>query len=88
VQLGYLAGMSIVSLRRHFTTLAPDVPSSLVPLPSESVDYAAAPTMGVDAQVDLWAHLSIVPGLIVTAFHAEDSGGLLLRPRVGVRWTF
>jgi hypothetical protein len=88
VQFGYLAGMSIVSFRRHFKTLAPDVPSSLVPLPSESLDYAAAPAIGVDAQVDLARHLAIVPGLIVTAFDAEDSGGLLLHPRVGVRWTF
>jgi hypothetical protein len=89
VQLGLLAGMSILHLRQTFEASAPDsVPSSLIPRPVETVDYVAAPTIGVDAEVDWGAHLALVPAIHVTTFSAREVSGLLLRPRVGIRWRF
>ena len=89
LHLGYLGGLSIVRLRRDFHTEAPpDTPSSLVPKPASSVAYAAGPTLGIDARIDLVSHLSLVPALHATVFSASDSSGILLRPRMSVRWTF
>lgn len=89
VQLGYLAGLSFVRLHRKFDTLAPaGIPASLIPKPHKSVDYGAAPTAGVDAQIAIVAHLSVVPGIHASVFNLEGVSGVLLRPRIGVRWTF
>ena len=89
LQLGYLAGVSFLRLHRQFDTLAPaDTPASLIPKPHESVDYGAAPTVGVDVQIAILAHLSIVPGIHASVFNLDGVSGVLLRPRVGVRWTF
>lgn len=89
LQLGYLAGLSIVRLRRNFHTDAPpDTPPALVPKPLRTVAYAAGPTLGIDARIDLASHLSVVPALHATAFSVPDTSAVLLRPRVSLRWTF
>ena len=79
----------MVRMRRDFHTDAPPgTPSSLVPKPASSVAYAAGPTLGIDARIDLVSHLSVVPALHATVFSASDTSGVLLRPRVSLRWTF
>lgn len=89
VQIGYLWGLSFLRLRRQFDTQAPaDTPASLIPRPQELVDYGVAPTVGVDAHIAIAAHLSIVPAIHVSAFDFHNVSGVLLRPRIGVRWTF
>jgi hypothetical protein len=89
VQVGLLGGVSLVQLRRFFDTDAPaDTPASLIPRSHESVDYAMAPMVGVDARVALTAHLAIVPAMRVSMFSQPDLSGVLLRPRVALRWTF
>jgi hypothetical protein len=89
LRLGYLAGLSFLRLWQEFeTTASASVPSSLIPRPMQSVEYAAAPTVGVDARLALSSHLSIVPALDAAAFRTRDTSGILLRPRVAVRWTF
>lgn len=89
VEIGYLGGLSFVRLERDFHTEAPpNTPSSLIPRPAASVAYAAGPTLGIDARLDLASHLSVVPALHATAFSASDMSGVLLRPGVSLRWTF
>ncbi len=89
VQLGFLAGITILRVRQHFEALAPDsIPASFIPRPVESVDYGAGPTIGGDGRVDLGTHLALVSAIHVTTFGAGEVSGLLMRPRVGVRWTF
>lgn len=89
VQLGYLGGLSVVRLRRDVHTEAPDgTPAGLIPRPDFSVGYTAAPTLGIDAQIVIADHLSLVPGLQATVFSLPDTSGILLRPRLGLRWTF
>lgn len=89
VQLGYLGGLSFLRLQRQFDADAPaDTPSSLIPSPHELVQYGAAPTLGIDARVAIAAHLSLVPAIHMTAFSLQDVGGVLVRPRIAVRWTF
>jgi hypothetical protein len=88
-ELGYLAGLVFLRLRRSYDTLAPaGTPDALIPRPLESVDYASAPTVGVDARVHLGSRLSIVPAFHATVFRIQGINALVLRPRVGLRWTF
>jgi outer membrane protein with beta-barrel domain len=88
-RLGYLAGLSFIRLRRRFHTEATaDTPSGLVPKPNEVDDYSAAPTVGLDARFALSEHLSVVPGIHACVFRFGEDSGLLIRPRIGLRWSF
>jgi hypothetical protein len=76
-------------LRRSFDTLAPaGTPDALIPRASESVDYAAAPTLGADARIRVASGLSIVPAFHATVFRIPELNALVLRPRIGMLWTF
>jgi hypothetical protein len=89
VQLGYLGGLSLVRLRRDVHTVAPEnTPAGLIPKPASTVDFSAAPTIGIDARVVMGDHLSLVPGVYATVFSLSDANGLLLRPRLSLRWSF
>jgi hypothetical protein len=89
VRLGYLGGLSFVRLHRKFHTEAPDgTPPGLIPKPDEQLDYSAAPTVGIDARIAINDHLSLVPGIYACVFRFGDESGVLVRPRVGVRWAF
>jgi hypothetical protein len=90
VRLGYLGGLTFVRLHRKFhTTAPPGTPSTLIPKPDERVDFSAAPTVGIDARIELTQHLSLVPGLHACVFRFfSDESGLLVRPRIGLRWAF
>jgi outer membrane protein with beta-barrel domain len=89
VRLGYLGGLTFVRLDRKFHTTAPiGTPSALIPRPAERVDYSAAPTVGIDARIELTPHLALVPGLHACVFRLSDESGLLVRPRIGLRWAF
>jgi hypothetical protein len=89
VRLGYLGGLSFVRLHRKFHTDAPEgTPSGLIPRANEHVDYSAAPTVGIDARIALTEHVSLIPGIHACVFRFADESGLLVRPRIGVRWAF
>jgi hypothetical protein len=89
VRLGYLAGLSFVRFHRRFYTDAPDgTPAGLIPRQDARVDYSAAPTVGLDARIAVTEHLSVIPGIHACVFRFADESGLLVRPRVGVRWAF
>lgn len=89
VRLGYLGGLSFVRLHRKFHTEAPGgTPAGLIPRPDERVDYSAAPTVGIDARIALTEHVSVIPGIHACVFRFADESGLLVRPRIGVRWAF
>lgn len=89
VRLGYLGGLSFVRLHRRFHTEAPEgTPAGLIPRPDERVDYSAAPTVGLDARIAITEHLSVVPGIQACVFRFADESGLVVRPRVSVRWGF
>jgi hypothetical protein len=89
VQFGYLAGISFIRLRRDAFTTAPEgTPSGLIPRPVSFIDYSAAPTLGFDARIVLSEHFSLLPGLHATIVNFEPDTGILLWPRVGIRWRF
>jgi hypothetical protein len=87
--IGYLAGLSFLRLQRRFDTQGPDgTPDALIPRPQELVDYGPAPTLGVDMGVPVTLRLSVVVAVHATAFAFREVSGVLVRPRIGVRWQF
>lgn len=89
LQVGYLGGLSIVRFRRDSHTEAPEgVPSALIPKPDGTVGYAAGPTVGLDVRVAVSRRLSVTPGMHATVFRLSEVSGIILRPRVSLRWTF
>jgi hypothetical protein len=89
VQLGYLGGLTFVRLRRDVHTEAEEgTPAGIIPRPESSVDYAAAPMIGIDARIELGRHLALVPGVHATVVSVSETNGLLVRPRVAIRWEF
>ena len=89
LRIGYLGGLSFLRLQRQFDTIAPaDTPDSLVPRPTELLSYGVAPTIGLDAHLDVTDHLIVVPAIRVSAFNMDGVSGVLLRPRIGVGWVF
>jgi hypothetical protein len=89
VQFGYLGGISFIRLRRDaHTEGAADVPSGLIPRPVSFIDYSAAPTLGFDARIVVSEHFSLLPGIHATVVNFEPDTGILLWPRIGVRWRF
>jgi hypothetical protein len=88
-RLGYLGGLSFVRLQRRFHSEASTgTPAGLIPKPDETVDYSAAPTVGLDARFALSRHLSLVPAVYACVFRFGNDSGLLFRPRIGIRWSF
>lgn len=89
VRLGYLGGLSFVRLHRRFRTDAPDgTPAGLIPRSEARVDYSAAPTVGIDARIAMTEHLAVIPGIHACVFRFADESGLVVRPRIGIRWAF
>ncbi len=90
VQLEYAAGLSIVRLRRDFDTLAPaHTPAALIPKAHTTLGYASAPVLELDARIEITNHLDLVPAISASVFNVEAQvGAVLIRPRVGLRWTF
>jgi len=89
LKIGYLAGLSFLRLQRRFDTQGPDgTPDVLIPRPQELVDYGPAPTLGVDVRFPITLRLSIVAAVHATAFAFREVSGVLVRPRIGVRWQF
>lgn len=89
VRLGYLGGLSFIKLHRRFHSEAADgTPAGLIPRSEELVDYSAAPTVGLDARIALSQHLSLIPGIHACVFRFGSDSGLLVRPRIGLRWAF
>ncbi len=86
----YLAGLTFLHLDRQTDTVAPaGTPAALIAPSSEVRTNGPAATVGVDAELTLTAHLSLVPAVRATAFNASDApSGFLIRPAVGLRWTF
>ena len=51
---------------------------------SESINYDVAPMVGVEGRIRMGGQVELVPGL---RLHGTD-GGWLIRPALGLMWTF
>jgi hypothetical protein len=52
------------------------------------VTYSAAPAVGLDVRVSMTERLRLVPGLRVLVVDESGRSGWLIRPSIGLQWTF
>ena len=94
VAMVYLAGIGFSrsehELEYGFSRLTGVLPPGLAPLPSptsfssESIQYGVRPMAGVESRIEMTEHVHLVPGIRLQA----SSGIWLVRPSVGLAWTF
>jgi hypothetical protein len=96
VALVYLGGLGFLRTTQRsevtftfpprLTPSLPGVAPTILPPQSisEFVDYGVRPLVGVDARIGLTEHVELVPSLRLTGLQS----GWLIRPSVGLGWTF
>lgn len=88
VQLGYLGGVTFLHVVRKTDRLRGGVqqPGS----ERTTVDNVPAVSVGVEMDLGLSRHLSVVPEVRALAFSLSGTGpsGFAIRPGVGMRWHF
>ena len=91
VELSYTGGLAFVrsASARQYTISDPRLLAIwALPAASEVVEYAAAPIVGMDATIAFTDHTALTAGIRAIAIDVSGTSGWLLRPGVGVRWTF
>ena len=85
VRLEYIGGIAFVYLRRSSSTeISPAPPGVILPRSeTSSISYGTAAVVGLDVPVRVTARLDIVPQI-----RAQSTGGLTIRPGIGVRVRF
>ena len=88
VALAYLGGLGFhrseyttdVTLPRFLAAL----PVGILPYSTKTVLYGVRPLAGIEARIELTEHAHLVPGL---RLHGVENGWLV-RPSVGINWSF
>lgn len=91
LRLTYIAGLTFAHVRRRIEpeARAPILDPAPPPTASEFVDNVAAPTVGLDAAIDMARHVAIVASLRAHALRLNaDLAGFSIRPGVGVQFAF
>lgn len=87
-ELRYLGGVAFVRrTRQQRVTLDPRVLALSIPAEQEIVEYTVGPMVGLEGRIRMTRQLALVPGLRVVAV-TGGRNGWLIRPGVGVHWTF
>ena len=85
---------AILPLIASATAAAIDLPAPIPtqllarPTPITQITNSSGAVLGLEAAIDLSRHLSIVPEIRALTFSLRGDGVFLIRPGVGVRWSF
>jgi hypothetical protein len=85
--LAYLGGVAFGRTESELEISFSPIRPTIIPIPpsvSESIDYDIAPMVGVEGRIRMGGQVDFVPGL---RLHGT-TGGWLIRPAVGLAWTF
>jgi hypothetical protein len=91
LRLTYLAGLTFAHVRRRIDPegRAPILDPAPPPTASELVDNVAAPTVGLNAAIEVARHVSFVASLRAHALRlSADLAGFSIRPGAGVQFVF
>ena len=89
VDLSYLAGISFNRTETEQEYTGPRIliyPPVSVP-DIETIDYTVGPAVGAEAAIK-FGSAAVTAGLRLQSVRGSGSGGWLIRPNVGMRWTF
>lgn len=91
VELSYSGGLTFVSSEsaRSFS-ITDDRLLAFWALPTglRTTEHRAAPVVGADAAIVFTDHTALIAGIRAHAITVAGTAGWLIRPGVGVRWTF
>jgi hypothetical protein len=85
--LAYVGGVAFGRTESEVEVSFQPVRPTIIPIPpsvSESINYDVAPMVGVEGRIRMGGQVELVPGL---RLHGTD-GGWLIRPALGLMWTF
>ena len=82
-----LAFMSGPSAFASISSLVQPVPT-ITGQTLRRINNSVGGVLGLEAAVDVTSHLAVVPGLRTIVFSDQGQSVFLIRPEVGVRWTF
>lgn len=91
VELSYTGGLAFVSSEsaREFTITDPRLLAIwALPASTTFTEHGAAPVVGIDATIAFTDHTALTAGIRALAIEVSGTSGWLMRPGVGVRWTF
>jgi hypothetical protein len=85
--LAYLGGVAFGRTESEIEISYLPIRPTIIPIPpsvNESVNYDMAPMVGVEGRIRMGSQVDFVPGLRLQG----TSGGWLIRPALGLTWTF
>jgi hypothetical protein len=85
--LAYVGGVAFGRTESEIEISYAPIRPTIIPIPpsvNESVNYDVAPMVGVEGRIRMAGAVALVPGL---RLHGTD-GGWLIRPSLGIAWTF
>ena len=82
--LAYLGGVAFGRTDSEVELSFGSVRPTIIPTVSESINYDVAPMVGVEGRIRMGGQVDLVPGI---RLHGTE-GGWLIRPAVGLAWTF
>lgn len=91
IDLLFLGGASFNRVEREQAISVGDpVFRALLPIPreSETVSYGVGPVVGAEAVIDIADHVAMTGGVRIHGINVGGLGGWLIRPAVGLRWSF
>jgi hypothetical protein len=90
VELSYTGGLTLVQSESESEITIADERLAFWALPAgfETTEHRAAPVVGMDAAIRFTDHTALTAGIRVHAVTVSGTAGWLVRPAVGVRWSF
>jgi hypothetical protein len=90
VDLSYAGGVTFVrsEFERAYSLTDPRLAIFISPTDLSTIDFGAGATVGIDADVELTDHTAFTAGVRLQSLTNSGRNGWLIRPAVGVRWTF
>jgi hypothetical protein len=89
LEVAFMSGpASFSSALASFTSLTQPVPIISGGQTVRRTQNSVGGVLGLEASVDMTSRLSLVPGLRTLVFSDQGQSVFLIRPEVGVRWTF
>jgi hypothetical protein len=90
VELSYAAGITFSQSEseRDFEITDPRLAIWAVPAGLETTEYRYSPVVGMDAAIELTDRTAVTAGVRLHGIEVQGVSGWLVRPAVGVRWSF
>jgi hypothetical protein len=84
LELPLMSGLSRIPGLPSFTQIVPEITGQTL----RHTDNSVGGLLGIEAAVDISRRIALVPGMRTIVFSNDGQSVFLIRPEVGVRWSF